>query len=130
MTEFAQSDLSQRDLALSDVAQPGLAQADLARDTSTRNASAQASPADDSDKPALSVRHLTKTYAHASSPVLNDVSFDVPKGKVFVVLGPSGSGKSTLLRAIAGLEPIQGGTIALHGDVIDDGKPGRLTGRS
>ena len=130
MTEFAQSDLSQRDLALSDVAQPGLAQADLARDTSTRNASAQASPADDSDKPALSVRHLTKTYAHASSPVLNDVSFDVPKGKVFVVLGPSGSGKSTLLRAIAGLEPIQGGTIALHGDVIDEGKPGRLTGRS
>ena len=62
--------------------------------------------------------------------MLNDVSFDVPKGKVFVVLGPSGSGKSTLLRAIAGLEPIQGGTIALHGDVIDEGKPGRLTGRS
>lgn len=86
--------------------------------------------ATDTALPALSVRHLTKTYPHASSPVLDDVSFDVPKGKVLVVLGPSGSGKSTLLRAIAGLEPIQGGTIALRGQVIDEGKPGRLTGRS
>lgn len=125
MTDLAQADSTQTDLA-----QPDLAQRDLVRNASARNASAQAAPGDDSDKPALSVRHLTKTYAHASSPVLNDVSFDVPRGKVFVVLGPSGSGKSTLLRAIAGLEPVQGGTIALHGDVIDEGKPGRLTGRS
>ena len=39
--------------------------------------------------------------------------------------------KTTLLRAIAGLEPIQGGAIAMNGDVIDTGKPGtESAGRS
>ncbi|NMM95643.1 glutamine ABC transporter ATP-binding protein [Bifidobacterium sp. DSM 109960] len=73
---------------------------------------------------ALSVRNLVKQYANADRRVLDDVSFDVPKGRVLVVVGPSGSGKSTLLRTIAGLEPIQGGQIALEGKVIETGKPG------
>lgn len=72
----------------------------------------------------LEVRHLVKRYANADKPVLNDISFSVPHGKVFVIVGPSGSGKSTLLRTIAGLEPIQGGTIALNGEVIETGRPG------
>ena len=73
---------------------------------------------------ALTVTGLSKQYANADHPVLNDISFGVPKGKVLVIVGPSGSGKSTLLRTIAGLEPIQGGTIALDGQVIETGKPG------
>jgi polar amino acid transport system ATP-binding protein len=73
---------------------------------------------------ALSIRGLTKQYPNAQSPVLDDISFDVSANEVFVVVGPSGSGKSTLLRAIAGLEPIQGGTISLNGTVIETGKPG------
>ncbi len=73
---------------------------------------------------ALSVRDLTKHYADAAHNVFDGISFDVPKGEVLVVVGPSGSGKSTLLRTIAGLEPIQGGTIALNGDVIETGQPG------
>ena len=44
---------------------------------------------------ALSVRNLVKQYANADRRVLDDVSFDVPKGRVLVVVGPSGSGKST-----------------------------------
>ena len=80
---------------------------------------------------ALSVRNLVKQYANADRRVLDDVSFDVPKGRVLVVVGPSGSGKSTLLRTIAGLEPIQGGQIALEGKVIETGKPGsEKAGRS
>ncbi|KFI44991.1 amino acid ABC transporter ATP-binding protein, PAAT family (TC 3.A.1.3.-) [Bifidobacterium bohemicum] len=67
---------------------------------------------------ALSVRHLVKQYDNASAPVLNDISFDVPAGQVFVILGPSGSGKSTLLRTIAGLEPIQGGEITMGGELL------------
>ncbi len=83
------------------------------------------------DAVALSVRHLTKQYANANRRVLDDVSFEVPKGRVLVVVGPSGSGKSTLLRAIAGLEPIQGGGIALGGEVIETGRPGsEQAGRS
>ena len=77
---------------------------------------------------ALSVRDLTKHYADAAHNVFDGISFDVPKGKVLVVVGPSGSGKSTLLRTIAGLEPIQGGTIALNGDVIETGQPGNEKG--
>ena len=83
------------------------------------------------DAAALSVRHLAKQYANANKRVLDDVSFEVPKGRVLVVVGPSGSGKSTLLRVIAGLEPIQGGDIALGGEVIETGRPGsEKAGRS
>ena len=76
------------------------------------------------DVPALQVTDLLKHYADADRNVFDGISFSVPKGKVLVIVGPSGSGKSTLLRAIAGLEPIQGGTIALDGQVIETGKPG------
>ncbi|WEV65122.1 amino acid ABC transporter ATP-binding protein [Bifidobacterium sp. ESL0764] len=66
----------------------------------------------------LHIRHITKQYDNADKPVLNDISFDVPAGQVFVILGPSGSGKSTLLRTIAGLEPIQGGDITIGDEVL------------
>ena len=73
------------------------------------------------------VNHLVKQYANADKPVLDDISFKVEHGSVLVVLGPSGSGKSTLLRTIAGLEPIQGGTISINDQVIDAGKPSKAT---
>jgi molybdate transport system ATP-binding protein len=38
------------------------------------------------------------------------------------ILGPNGAGKSTLLRAIAGLQPIDAGRIAIDGRVVDDGQ--------
>ncbi|WP_433873630.1 amino acid ABC transporter ATP-binding protein [Saccharopolyspora sp. CA-218241] len=47
--------------------------------------------------------------------VLRDITLEVPRGQVVVVLGPSGSGKSTLCRAINRLEPIDSGTIEIDG---------------
>lgn len=53
----------------------------------------------------LTVEHLIKKYG--DQVILEDVSLDVKKGEVIVVVGPSGCGKSTLLRCINALEPIQ-----------------------
>lgn len=62
-------------------------------------------------RPALTVRGLRKTYPGAAAPALDGVDLTLRNGETLAVLGPSGSGKSTLLRAIAGLEPLDGGTI-------------------
>ncbi|MFZ1312450.1 MAG: ATP-binding cassette domain-containing protein, partial [Chitinophagaceae bacterium] len=43
----------------------------------------------------LSIRNIAKSYG--SVRALNGVSFDVPQGSVFGILGPNGSGKTTLL---------------------------------
>lgn len=47
-----------------------------------------------------------------------DVDLDLAAGETLALLGPSGCGKSSLLRAIAGLEPLAGGTISLDGEEI------------
>ena len=52
-----------------------------------------------------------------------DVDVRVERGEVLAVLGPNGSGKTTMLRAIAGLVPIDTGTIRIDDTVLDD--PGR-----
>ena len=50
--------------------------------------------------------------------VLHDLSLSVGDGESMAVLGPSGSGKSTLLRAVAGLVPVESGTITWDGEDI------------
>lgn len=42
---------------------------------------------------------------------ISDVNFSLPRGKIMSLLGPSGSGKTLLLKAIAGLTPVESGTI-------------------
>jgi ABC-type Mn2+/Zn2+ transport system ATPase subunit len=50
---------------------------------------------------------------------LQDVSIDVPPGRLVGVIGPNGSGKSTLLRAILGLVPHRQGSVEVDGRPID-----------
>ena len=62
---------------------------------------------------ALTVTNLS--YAYDSSPVLKNVSFTAPEGALTVILGRNGCGKSTLLKVIAGINPIQGGSVKVAG---------------
>jgi phospholipid/cholesterol/gamma-HCH transport system ATP-binding protein len=50
--------------------------------------------------------------------VLNDVSFEVQRGEVFIILGGSGCGKSTLLKHMIGLYPPVTGDVVIDGDDI------------
>jgi ABC-type polysaccharide/polyol phosphate transport system ATPase subunit len=65
---------------------------------------------------------------------VQDVSFEVPHGTVFGIVGVNGAGKSTLLRTIAGILPPTQGRIEVHGRVstllaLGVGFKGELTGR-
>lgn len=61
--------------------------------------------------PVLSVEHLHKNYGRVQA--LKDVSFSVPKGCVFGILGPNGSGKTTLLGIITDILRPTAGTYKL-----------------
>jgi phospholipid/cholesterol/gamma-HCH transport system ATP-binding protein len=51
--------------------------------------------------PIIQVRNLTAGYR--GEVTLNDISFDIYKGEIFIILGGSGCGKSTLLKHMIGL---------------------------
>lgn len=64
----------------------------------------------------IEVLNLSRIYN--SETVLQGVSFDVIAGETVALIGPSGAGKSTLLRCIAGLEPIQEGSVVFSGTIV------------
>src|ERR1700744_585180 len=70
----------------------------------------------------LQVSDLRKQFA-IGRPAVDGVSFDVPAGKIVVLLGPSGCGKTTTLRCVAGLEHPTSGEISIAGRVVSS--PGR-----
>ena len=63
----------------------------------------------------IQVKNLKKHFNKGALKALDDVSVDVNKGDVMVVIGPSGSGKSTLLRSLNLLETPTDGQILFHG---------------
>ncbi len=67
----------------------------------------------------IDINNLVKHFG--DNAVIDGISLSVSKGEVVVLIGPSGCGKSTLLRCLNGLEPIQGGTVTLHGEPVIHG---------
>ena len=64
----------------------------------------------------LAVSDLTVSYHRI--PALHHLSFQVGCGQTVALLGPNGAGKSTLLKALAGLVPIETGSISFHGHAV------------
>ncbi len=65
------------------------------------------------------------TVSPGGSPILRDLTLEVRAGTRVALVGPSGAGKTTLLRAIAGLEPLDSGSITLGGMRLDGLAPHR-----
>jgi len=64
----------------------------------------------------ISIQGVTKRFgAHT---VLQDITFDVPRGETSAVLGPSGTGKSVLLKVVIGLLQPEAGQVYIDGDPI------------
>ena len=63
----------------------------------------------------IEVKHVTKHFG--PKVALDDVSIDIPEGKIFGLLGPNGAGKSTLIRIINRI------TMATEGEVWFNGRP-------
>jgi len=71
-----------------------------------------------STSPAIEVSNLTCGYD--GNVVLQDVSFTVPRGEIFFVIGGSGCGKSTLLRNLIGLYQPMAGRVRFQGRSFTD----------
>ena len=69
----------------------------------------------------LSVADLTVSYNRL--PALHHIGFEVQCGQCVALLGPNGAGKSTLLKSLAGLLPIETGSIAFHGHAVRGATP-------
>ena len=73
-------------------------------------------------QPLLSIRNITKRFAHDLPPVVDDLCFEVYAGEIFALLGPSGCGKTTTLRLIAGFERADAGQICVDGQCFEGSK--------
>ena len=74
------------------------------------------SPDAPGDDPIIRVENLTAGYDGRT--ILENISFSVKRGEVFVILGGSGCGKSTLLKHMIGLYDVVGGHVYIDGEDI------------
>jgi len=58
------------------------------------------------------------TMGEVKIEALHDVSFDVEKGEICVIVGPSGAGKTTLLNILGGMDTLTSGTVILDGQEV------------
>ena len=64
-------------------------------------------------EPVISIEHVDAGYPDAV--ILRDVSFEIRRGEVFILLGGSGCGKSTIMKHMIGLNPVLAGRLTVSG---------------
>ena len=69
----------------------------------------------------VEIKDIRKSYGAVE--VIHGLNVEISDGEFVALVGPSGCGKSTLLRMIAGLEPINGGTISIGDRVVNNLPP-------
>ncbi|QGQ95301.1 ABC transporter ATP-binding protein [Paenibacillus psychroresistens] len=66
--------------------------------------------------PIVQIRHLTKRLGNKT--IIDNLSFEVPRGEIFGFLGPNGAGKTTTIRMMVGLMSISEGEVLINGHSI------------
>jgi len=72
---------------------------------------------------AVKYDHATRIYEGTDIAAVDQLDLDVGDGELLVLVGPSGSGKSTALRMLAGLEPLDGGSISIGDRDVSEVRP-------
>src|SRR5262245_20572963 len=68
---------------------------------------------------AVAISHLRHVYG--TRVAIDDVSFTIPSGEIFALLGPNGGGKSTLFKILSTLMPATSGDVRLFDeDILND----------
>jgi multiple sugar transport system ATP-binding protein len=71
----------------------------------------------------VSYEQATRTYEGTSTAAIDSLDLDIGDGELLVLVGPSGSGKSTALRMLAGLEPLDAGSIHIGDRDVSNVRP-------
>lgn len=71
----------------------------------------------DGSKAVVKVDHLTKRYGKTTA--VDDLSFEIPQGSIFGLLGTNGAGKTTTFKCMLGLARSTAGTIAFEGRPLE-----------
>ncbi|MBT8350782.1 MAG: ABC transporter ATP-binding protein [Deltaproteobacteria bacterium] len=62
-------------------------------------------------KQAVEIKNLS--FSYKTSPILKNISFTIPEGRFFIIIGPNGSGKTTLMKTISGILKPQDGKLKI-----------------
>ena len=80
-------------------------------------------------QPCIKLENVNKTYSGVSAPAVKDLSLEVARGEILVLVGPSGCGKSTTLRLINRMIEPTSGRIIYEGADVTKGDPNELRRR-